>query len=234
MKIVQICGNAKSGKSYFTAKLINKLSDLGFESIKLSYSTPLKKILKNLGITKLNLNNKIKYSSFKDFLNCLFKELKNFLNIYSYKKISESDLYTYLNINIKKLKEAYKLYFEEKQNYIGFRLFAQTIGTDIIRKIDKDIFVNILFQKVKDISCLSFINFIIIDDWRFENEDLSRFKSDLNFDIIKVKISSKKAGGEEYYSHISENEFKKFKVDFVVKYDKIDKEIDNILYKIFK
>ena len=207
--VVLITGKKRAGKSTLASKLTLAFSDLGLDVAKLSYANFLKKIMRELGVDKYHITKR-KYKNFEDF----YKTLKEVLirRLYAYKDLLEK----VLEREKESLKEIYEEYFEKKNKNYGYRKLAQILGTEILRSVKEEIHVEKLLEKLTNI--IHFVDVVIIDDYRFPNEDLKEIlKDEENVKVVRIKVEANDLEEDELSNHASEREVDKLKVDMVVK-----------------
>lgn len=92
------------------------------------------------------------------------------------------------------------------------RTLLQVVGTDIARKNNPDIWVNVVVELVKGLGCK--YDFVVISDVRFPNE-VHRWKEE-GFDVISVlieRLDFESELSDEQKKHISETAMSDFKFD---------------------
>jgi len=201
MVVIEITGRAGAGKTTLARLLSKELANLGYSSAFLSFASPLKKFLRKLGITK-SFPLEIEFESFDLFLQDLKNSLQNFL-IYHNTYIDDYELSKYIELHKNILEEAFYLYFKKRNYKEGFRLFAQTIGTEIIRNINSSFFVSYLVNQVEKL--VGIIDIVFIDDFRFPNEDLELTYKRYDYPLFKVFKLRIKSDENENYNHSSES-----------------------------
>lgn len=128
---------------------------------------------------------------------------------------------------------SYELNKEEIKDYvlndynITIREFMQILGTEIIRKINRDIFVDTLFRRNKG------INNIIIPDVRFVNEA----KAIKEKKGIIIKVIKKDQQYSKIHEHESEIEMEEILADYTIEanpgdFDKLESEAKRIVEEL--
>jgi len=210
MIVIEICGYKGAGKSYLSGMLTKEFSNLGLDILKTSFAVPLKKLLRNLYVNKYGTNHKFK--NFDEFMVLLSKKLSTLIN--DKKLLTEKILE-----NVDKLKIGYEEYFNNKNFEKGFRILAQTIETNLLRSINENIWVNITVDKILNAKN---IDIVILDDYRFLNENLSYLeKLNKNIKAVRIRINYINLKKDELSLHESEKYIDKLPVDYeIIRNDK--------------
>jgi len=242
MRIIQIIGKIGAGKSYLSSLLTNSLVCNGYTIYRISFATPLKKILNNVGVSKnYALNNKNfeifnntdytlkkKHEIFnktltKSIIDTMYSYLKRLdLNILQLIEYIENQIIENKNIEI-----GFQKYFIEKKYDIGWRILAQNVGS-ILRNINENIFVDYVKDVIRKLD-EKIIDYIIIDDTRFPNEIL-----DNSFKIKIMATNDNKKDKTIIFNHESEKYIDKLPFDLLVlrKNNEYEPEYDTILAKV--
>jgi len=241
MVVIEISGRKGAGKTTLASILTQKFKNLGLSVINLSFAEPIKKILLKMYITKDGLYEIL----FDNYFNVYKKNFDNFYNDYFKPKLIEKIYHECIKNDIDKiifftgdLKKSILKGYERNESLIitgikkylncefekGYRILAQTIGTEILRNhLFEDIFVYIVKRKI--LKLVGNVDLVIIDDFRFPNEDLSDF---VNFNVLNEKsacikiLVSNVEDSEDSSSldltsrHISENSYKKINFDYKI------------------
>jgi len=213
--IVQIAGRKGAGKTYLTTILFDYFSKEGYRIYKTSFAAKLKSYLRKLGITKYKATKIIPYDEFH------IKLYEILCDIFIFDENGE--LSDKLNKYSKEIENAYKIFFIEKKYNLGFRKFAQIIGTEIIRSLDENIWVKQVVMDIQEVKDAADI--VLIDDWRFPNEDLAKYYDNVLRILLVNKINSSND------DHISETSVNLLEHDLYIERfnNKYDPNIDKIL-----
>lgn len=111
------------------------------------------------------------------------------------------------NVLIVKYADYLKFILKEYFNWNGEkdengRNMLQHIGTDLCRKNNPDIWVNVVMELVKGLS--SEISYVLIPDARFENEIYCWY--DNNFDVTTIKVKRFNEDGSEFDNGLTEEQ----------------------------
>lgn len=204
--IVEIAGKKGSGKTYLASILTYNLSNDGYRIYKTSFASALKRLIAKAGLTKSAI--KI-YCSWPEFWQTLQTESIKLVQLAGY------EIPKYLNLlkdllsrNYDKIKEGYELAYYKDLIREGYRIIAQTLGTDVFRELDKDFWVKLVVEDIKKVQ--DSVDFVIIDDCRFPNEHLGKYFK--NLFVIKLET----ANGNSKDGHPSETEVDKVAYDIKV------------------
>lgn len=162
---IGVMGLLGSGKTTFGDMLLERLKVENPEWIEASYAAPIKNLC--CDVLKVDL----------DYINN--RETKELDIPFRYDSEMEDFLYNYLNdelhFNVKELKLGLSLMREKFQglNEISPRTFLQFFGTDVVRGVEPEAWVNLLHRKCGDKPA-------IVTDVRFENEYV-----DVNFLVCR-------------------------------------------------
>lgn len=160
--IIGLVGKQGAGKTFVSSKVSEAFKNLGYDVYIMSFATPIRSFLKEIGVTKTTFKRTIRTP----------KELKQKLLSF----IPAPYLVT------KYLMKLYDIYNDFTiSNVERYRLLAQYIGTEIGREYSPDIWVRQLLDKV----VLDPDTKIIIDDIRFINE--YEALQDYNTAIVNIK-----------------------------------------------
>lgn len=216
IKIIQIAGKKHSGKSYLATKIFDYLSRKGYRIYKTAFAFYLKGILRECGVDKYKplkifYHFGVFYEALRKEIFRLFDELGDSDDLMGFfekkgllaKRVCDVDV-------LEKLQIGFELYFQKNEYEAGFRILAQTIGTDIFRQIDKNFWVKAIAKDIKKIGDTA--DFVIIDDYRFPNEDLSSYFGKDR--VVRILLKTEK--DESYDSHSSEISVDKVPYDLYV------------------
>jgi hypothetical protein len=219
--IFLLTGRFRVGKTNLTNILKKEMGNR--EVLITHFAKKLKEYAKQLGIEKTKFLDKepVKFDIFKERFNNTITDIE----------VSEDDIKNLYNIYL-------KCYEDPESNG---RKFLQYLGTEIVRKRNPDYWVLKVIEEIKEKNP----NIVIIDDFRFPNEDLSKYKEITDhYKVIKIRVEPydladylkyiKNLYGEKWFdlfSHPSEN-VETLNVDYIVKMYKGIK-IKEIFRKVF-
>ena len=204
-KAVCLLGKKGSGKSE-AAKFIMEAYP---EFKKFSYGDALKNILhefldlpidffynplmKERPLDIENLNKDQKKKIYFLLMYPRFVNFSRFEKYYPYR--SESDLLNFLDEEFYRLEG---LTDDNLKRSVSPRLLMQTVGTDVFRKLNQDIWLILATGKLKK------MDFVVVDDIRFENE-LKLIEIIFGKDNVKTIYIFSPHGQGHLEGHISEN-----------------------------
>ena len=209
MFVIQFTGKMGSGKSFVANNLSSILNSQGIDNYRTSFTSEIKKVFHKYGVFKEFYVDK---HCNEDIPLCWEDEQAKIFDL------------------INQGKEEYK-----KGNLSGYkskvREIYQFYGTEVVRNKEPDYWVKSTVNRIK---LLPEGTVVILDDWRFPNEDLSSIFSSLK---IKVEapddLRAKRLGYLPESNHKSESFVDKLKVDIVLEnYGK--NNLSNLLYNITK
>jgi len=219
MRVVQIAGRKSSGKTFLSDLLFHSFSKEGYRIYKISFASKLKFTLRKLGVSKSGI---VKNLSFEDF----YSSLQDIFFTY-FPKYIRSRLITQTIKYFYELRDAYNIFFIQKDFENGFRKLAQLIGTEIVREIDEDFWVKEVVRSIKQVE--KCVDFVLIDDWRFPNEDLTKYFPERK--VFRILLVTK---DEQKDNHISENLVNQLRVDLKVERygDKYNPDFEKIIRRV--
>ena len=216
--IIQITGSIGSGKTYLGQEISKYyLENYGFIIHRTSFAAAMKQeLFNNIGIYK---TMEVKNETIK--LKIIDKFIKYIKNNY--------------NLSIELINNIYNELLSSSRNKL-IRKIYQLFGTEIIRNnITPDFWVNKVEKFIISITSIQHgtYHMIIIDDYRFPNEDLAKIfdrSKNKNIEIIRIKLLS--VSSDE---HISEKYINILPADLVFNskpdINNVLNELDNIILR---
>jgi hypothetical protein len=180
-EIIMYAGGIGSGKAYIMIQKIQQLKETGNSVYCLSFADPIKQFIKNtFGIDKNGfggiINNDMTFEHFySNFKHTFFPNVYNSFANQSVIDSSAKQIYeTALNIlndqpTISNLKHA-------------IRFLLQISGTEIAQSYQKEVWPEICTKQIKNVQ--NYVDYVIIDDWRFLFEFFNLFRNFQNSGII--------------------------------------------------
>lgn len=237
MIVVQITGEMYSGKTYLANYITTEIGKEGYSILRIPFARGLKYyIRKYFGITKFGLSeNIVEYIDEKlklgnktdiEVINELIDNQWNlFAKTIKWKEMNEIEKEEFEKI-VKVLKNYIRNIYKNINYKDNVRHLFQWFGTEIIRDhVNEDYWVS-LVQKII-INNMDDVDVVIIDDYRFPNEELN---SSIYIDVIKIRLNvsietrSKRSGVpvltlDEMSKHGSEKYVKSLNVNMEVDND---------------
>lgn len=171
MVVVEIAGKKGAGKTYLASLLTYKLANMGYRVYKTSFASTLKRLIAKAGLTKVGIKH---YVNWPDFWGILQQEGEKLIGEAGYKGQTPVICFRQaFSTHFDKLKKGYELAFLESKVAEGYRVIAQTLGTEIFRYVDEGFWVKLTVKEIKKVEPVA--DFVIIDDYRFTNENLKDY-----------------------------------------------------------
>lgn len=186
MKIIMLAGQIGSGKSYIMSQMLQKRKENGNSVAAISFADPIKKfVIDTFGYNKNGVEVAAVDINIATF--DLDKLVKRFLLYFCDSLQHANKLITALEPIRDEIEGAIDTLYDERtdthQKRQAIRYLMQIIGTDLAHKIKRSFWIKLATEKIKQIA--EFLDYIIIDDWRFLIEfKLIRLKFQNQYEVI--------------------------------------------------
>lgn len=180
-EIIMYAGGIGSGKAYIMSQKIQRLKETGNSVYCISFADPIKQFIKNIfGIDKNGfgylINDDMTFEEFySKFKHTFFPNVANSFANQSVNDSSAKQIYeTALNII-------------NSQNTISdfkraIRFLLQITGTEMAQSYQKEVWPEICTKQIKNVQ--NYVDYVIIDDWRFLFEFFNLFRNFQNSGIM--------------------------------------------------
>jgi len=191
MKVVEIVGEMGAGKTLVRKLIAEKAAYIGNASVVyMSFAARLKWYLKLFGIEKHSTSYPFQSYSFDSLFIEKYIEFSNIVekdNLISFNsdkyrsKFKEKIINCWVNL----------INYDSVKYAVSVRDILQWVGTEIFRHEYTNYWVDIVSDSIKALNKIPYyssMGIVIIDDFRFKNEDLRFLKESDNIETYVIKV----------------------------------------------